>query len=499
MPTSYSSDKSNRLNLADQNFKFIISVKSKADHSVSVDITELKGYFSDRFLLNIVDYLEFRSERGISFSTLSSEAAVTLNLFKKTVRAGLLEKDVQLNLISQTFLDCLPLIDNKIKENELSNLSLIFNTKFPGIFESNVTKSDIPRKKNPLGLVGARIKNILKMSYTPSTLASIMVFVENCYEEEKITIGQWAFFNLILNTRVRIGSIFQMSVEDIVYDDKADQYYAYILPEKENVVNPQKSPFLLTRSVGRILRKQRLEVLKCENSSKVQKSEQHKIALFPTNAFLNGELDESNNKLGYFNYVGSFAHMYQNKINYLLGENKIYTRVLRHSVGTHLASNGMSAKTIKAVLRHVSERTCQAYVEIHLNGNLENLSNALEPAFDKYFPVFKDFLSSYDTYDENKVIVSDDLESGEILKEGLCGSDMRCFYAPFSCYSCKKFTPFYDVDHEINLNIIESKIVKFNSQGLAFQDSIQTLKNTKAFINLTIQACNAFKRSQNDN
>lgn len=499
MPTSYSSDKSNQLYLEDQNFKFIISAKGIADHSITVDITELKGFFSNRFLLNLIDYFEFRSERGLSLSTLKYDIDLTLNILKKTIRAGLLEKNAQLDLISLTFLDCLPLIANKINEKELSNLSLIFNTKFPSIFESNVTKSDIPRKNNPLGLVGARIKNILKMSYSPSTLASIMVFVENCYEEKKITTGQWAFFNLTLNTRVRIGSIFKMSVEDIVYDDKADKYYAYIPPEKENVINPQKSQFLLTRSVGRILRKQRLEVLKCENSSKVRKNEQHKIALFPTNAFLNGKLDESHNKLGYFNHLTSFAAIYQKKINDLLGENKIYTRVLRHSVGTHLASNGMSAKTIKAVLRHVSERTCQAYVEIHLNGNLENLSNALEPAFDKHFPVFKDFLSSNDKYDKNKVIVSDNLESGEILNEGLCGSDMRCFYAPFSCYSCKKFTPFYDVDHEKNLNIIESKIAKFNSQGLAFQDSIQTLKNTKAFINLTIQACNAFKRSQNDN
>lgn len=498
MPKSFSSDKSNRLYPEDQNLKFMISAKGKTDYSISVDITELRGYFSNRFLLNIVDYLEYRSERGLTFNTLESEKNLILSLLKKTIRAGLLEQDAQLDLISLTFLDCLPLVGNKIKEKELSNLSLIFNTKFPGIFESNVTKSDIPRKKNPLGLVGARIKSILKMSYSPSTLASIMVFVENCYEDKKITTGQWAFFNLMLNTRVRIGSLFQMSVEDIVYDDKLDQYYAYVPPEKQNVVNPQKSPFLLTRSVGRILRKQRLEVLKCENSSKVQKNEQHKIALFPTNGFLNGELDENKNKLGYFNNVDSFAVMYQKKINDLLGENKIYTRVLRHSVGTHLASNGMSAKTIKAVLRHVSDRTCQAYVEIHLNGNLENLSNALEPAFDKHFPVFKDFLSSNDKYDKNKVIVSDNLESGEILNEGLCGSDMRCFYAPFSCYSCTKFTPFYDVDHEINLNIIESKIVKFNSQGLAFQDSIQTLKITKAFINLTIQACNAFKRSQND-
>jgi len=481
-----------------QSFELIITQKNEfGDKSIRINFSKLRGYYSDRFLSNIADYLVFRSEKGIALSSIRSEGGLILSLLNKTIGSDLLKENAQLELISQTYLDCLHLIDNKLLEGELCNLSLIFNTKFPGIFGNDVNKSSLPRKTNPLGHLGSRIKNILKQSFSPATLASIMVILENCYEEGEITLGQWAFFNLMLNTRVRIGSIRMMSVADIVHDEKKDQYYAYILPEKQNVDNPQKSTFLLTRSVGRILRKQRLEVLKCNNSKNIAINNQQKIALFPSLSF-QSSCSSKKNELGFYLSVGGFANYYQTSINLLLAENKISTNVFRHSVGTHLASNGMSSKTIQAVLRHVGARTCQAYVEIHLNGNLERLSNALEPAFDKYFPVFKEFLSSNAVHDQSKVIFSDNLESGETVKEGLCGSDMRCFSAPFSCYSCKKFTPFYDVDHEINLKIIESKITKFKLQGLAFQDSIQTLKNTKAFINLTIQACNSYKSSLND-
>lgn len=462
------------------------------DKSIRINFSKLRGYFSDRFLSNIVDYLVFRAEKGVILSTLRSESFHILSLLNKTIGSGLLKENAQIELISQTFLDCLYLIDTKLVESELRNLSLVFNTKFPCIFEKDVTKSSLPRKTNPIGHLGNRIKNILKQSFSPATLASIMVILENHYEEGEITLGQWAFFNLMLNTRVRIGSIRMMSVADIVHDEKKDEYYAYILPEKQNVDNPQKSTFLLTRSVGRILRKQRLEVLKCNNSKNIAINNQHKIALFPSLRFQSSCAGKKN-ELSFYSTVNGFANYYQTSINLLLAGNKISTNVFRHSVGTHLASNGMSSQTIQAVLRHVGSRTCQAYVELHLNGNLERLSDALEPAFDKYFPVFKEFLSSNEVHDQSKVIFSDNLESGETVKEGLCGSDMRCFSAPFSCYSCKKFTPFYDVDHEINLKIIESKIIKFKSQGLAFQDSIQTLKNTKAFINLIIQACNSYK------
>lgn len=498
MSKKYRQIRNSSIEFDEQSFKLIMTQKSLISiESLRLDFSVLRGYFSDRFLLNIADYLVFRSEKGLAFSTIRSEGSLILSLLKKTIGSGLIKENAQIELMTQTLLDCLCLIDNKLLESELRNLSLIFNTKFLGIFGNDVTKSSLPRKTNPLGHLGSRIKNILKQSFSPATLASIMVILENHYEEGEITLGQWAYFNLMLNTRVRIGSIRMMSVADIVHDEKKDEYYAYILPEKQNVDNPQKSTFLLTRSVGRILRKQRLEVLKCNNSRNIAINNQNKIALFPSIAFQNVLLRKKN-ELGFYESLEGFRRCYQTPINNLLAENKISTNIFRHSVGTHLASNGMSSKTIQAVLRHVGARTCQAYVELHLNGNLERLSDALEPAFDKYFPVFKEFLFSKELYDQSKLIFSDNLESGESVKEGLCGSDMRCFSAPFSCYSCKKFTPFYDVDHEINLKIIESKITKFKLQGLAFQDSIQTLKNTKAFINLTIQACNSYKRSLND-
>ena len=479
----------------EQSFELTLKSNSQfGDVSTHFNLNKFKGYFSNHFLSKIGDFFEYRSESGISISSIQSEGHHFLGLLKKTINAGLIEKSANLEAITQIYLDCLYLIETEITVRELEILSLIFNTKFPGIFEKSVTKSAIPRKSDPLGHLGRRIKSIMKQSYSPATLACIMVFLENCYEEKRITLGQWAFFNLMLNTRVRIGSVRMMSVADIVHDEVKDEYYAYILPQKQNVDSPQKSTFLLTRSVGRILRKQRLEVLNSNNSKNIKLDNQHKIALFPSSKFQN-HLIRNDNDLGFYESLNSFQKKYQEPINNLLEENKVYTNVFRHSVGSHLASNGMSSKTIQAVLRHVGKRTCQAYVELHLNGNLDKLSNALEPAFDKYFPVFKEFLSTKDTYDPKKVIISDNLDNGEIVKEGLCGSDMRCFSAPFSCYSCKKFTPFYDADHEVNLYIIESKINKFESQGHAFLDAIQSLKITKAFINLTIEACNSFKRN----
>ena len=463
---------------------------------LKIDLSALRDYFTTRFIQSIQEYLIFRAGKGISASSLRSEGYHLTNFLKKVISSGILKKTAYIDFISSTLLSITCTIEEKFTQREYEILALIWNSGFSGLFSKEVSKTSFPKKRNPRGLLGQRLNNILELALPNDAIARIMTYLESCYEDQKITLGQWAFFNLLLNTRVRIGSIRLMTVQDIVHDESKDEYYAYILPEKQNVDNPQKSPFRLTRSVGRIIRKQRLEILKLKNAESVSLDQQHNMALFP---LLTEVLPwSSENNYGRHPNVGTFAYVYQTPINRLLGGKTINSRVLRHSVGTHLASMGMSSKTIQSVLRHVGTRTCQAYIEIHLNGNIDLLSDALEPAFDKYFPVFKEFASIKNQENKKNVIKSDNLDTGETLEEGVCGSEMRCFSAPFSCYSCNRFIPFYDVDHEINLKIIDSKIEKFQGQGLAFQDAIQTLKRTKSYISLVNQACIDFERQSNE-
>lgn len=475
---------------------FLENTTNSNNEYIKIDLSTLRGYFTKRFIQSIQEYLIFRAGKGLSTSTLRSEGYHLTSFLKKVISSGLLKKNASLDFISSILLSLACTVEEKFTQREFEILALIWNSGFTGIFSKEVTKTSIPKKKDPRGLLGKRINSILELALPNDAIARIMTHLEGCYEDQKITVGQWAFFNLLLNTRVRIGSIRLMTVQDIVHDESKDEYYAYVLPEKQNVDNPQKSPFRLTRSVGRIIRKQRLEVLKLKNAESVSFDQQHNIALFPS--LTEGVIFSSENNYGRHQNASSFAYFYQTPINRLLGEKNINSRVLRHSVGTHLASIGMSSKTIQSVLRHVGTRTCQAYIEIHLNGNIDLLSDALEPAFDKYFPVFKEFASFKNQKNKNKVIRSDNLDTGETLEEGVCGSEMRCFSAPFSCYSCKRFIPFYDVDHEINLRIIDSKIEKFQALGSAFQDAIQTLKRTKSHISLVIQACLDFERKSNE-
>ena len=460
--------------------------------------SNLKGWFSDRLILTMIDYLLSRLESGLSGVTVYSEGYQLVNLLTKAVTSGIIDKKEGMDELTPIFLYSLCTIEVKIRGKELSNLCTIFNSGFPHIFSSNVNKSDIPRKEDKKGLLGRSLHNIMQLALSRQSLAGIIIALEDAYENKKLSLGSWAFFNLSLNTRVRIGSIRMITLGDIVHDEAKDEYFAYILPEKQNVDLPQKSPFKLSRGVGKLLRKQRLVILKSPCAKLVPIEDSHKLALFPAKTSDKTGLWIAADNFGMYKETSSFASAYQSPINKLLGDRTINTQVFRHSVGSHMASIGMSAKTIKAVLRHVGERTCQAYVELHFQGNIEKLSDALLPAFEKHFPVFKEFSSLHEQHAQEKLINSDNLNTGEVVVEGVCGADMRCLYAPFSCYSCRKFTPFYDADHEVNLRIIESRIEQFRSMGHAFNESIETLRRTKAFITLTVQACEVYKKELNE-
>lgn len=459
-----------------------------------IKLSKLKNWFSEEFIVTIREYLISRVEKGIKAQTVSSEGGNFIRFIESCNSGGLIKKNAQLKSISKEFLYSLHTSTN-IKAYDLDNLKKIFNTGYPGIFDADVIKLDIPTIVDKKGLLGKRLENILKSSLTRDDLVSIITILETAYEDGELDLGAWAYFNLALNTRVRSGSLQLASISDLHYKMKTDEYFINLTPEKHNIDKAQKSAFKLSNSVGKILRKQRSEVLKLRAPNGISRDDAHKMALFPGRSSKSGLLisQASREHFGFVMHQSNFYQIYLKTINTILKDRKVSTNIFRHSMGSHLASMGMSAKTIRAVLRHVGDRTCQAYIDLHFQGNIDKLNSALLPAFEKHFPVFKEFSTLADYENRANLIINDDLESGEEVIEGACGANILCKHAPFACYSCKKFIPFFDANHELNFNIIQSKIDQFHKMGHAFSDSIETLRSTQKFITLTIQACNSYK------
>ena len=191
----------------------------------------------------------------------------------------------------------------------------------------------------------------------------------------------------------------------------------------------------------------------------------------------------------------SFRSAYLNPIIQLRNSIKFDFNALRHTVGTQLATFGCSRKTIQAVLKHASDETCQAYVDIAFQGLIKELSDAIEPAFASHFPVVEKFRSMHDPVDPGKAVRSFDMESGKTELTGECGRRIACQYAPIACYPCHRFIPCYDVEHGVNLKVVEAEIKKFEAAGLPYQHLVNTYKEARIYIMLVVAASEQYRNA----
>lgn len=169
--------------------------------------------------------------------------------------------------------------------------------------------------------------------------------------------------------------------------------------------------------------------------------------------------------------------------------------MLRHTIGTQLAQSGCSAKTIMAVLKHASDIVCNAYVDIAFYGLINELSDAMRPAFQAHLPVFEKFRTKSETIPPDKAIFSDNQESKQTELTGECGKIIMCEHAPITCYGCGQFIPCFDADHGVNLKIVENEIEVLSKSGKPYEHLVNKAKQSKHEIMLVINACELYKQT----
>jgi hypothetical protein len=154
-----------------------------------------------------------------------------------------------------------------------------------------------------------------------------------------------------------------------------------------------------------------------------------------------------------------------------------------------------SAATIAAVLKHANDQACQTYVDIVFEGLIDELSDGLHPSFEEHFPAFKAFASKHDQIPRERAIVSEDLDTGRTETFAVCGRQVICQYAPFSCYTCPRFIPCWDADHSINQDVVEREIRDFEGQGLAMQTQVKKYKHLFNSIRVVVIACDVKRKA----
>jgi integrase len=463
--------------------------------AIIVDLSDLRRGFSARFLVNLKDLLiEWR--KTISLTTVASRSKHLRILFKKVVNLGLFDSEI--DVIDETFLLALDATVEEITESPLQSLRLLFlNSPDSQLWAPGLHADYFPLFKHKKGRHGRQISRILAKALTRSACVHILSRCEHAYDLGEIDIGLFAYANLAFAVFCRPESYRQIQLRDLIFDKKSNSYYLYILPTKTNVENPTKICYKINEPLGVLLQKQRQNVVE-QYSHLVDVRDVSRLALFPARE-LNGDKSAwrhkyANDHFGMYKDSKYLTVAYPRQIQKrcLSIGLSIGANVLRHTVGTQLAQTGASSRTIQAVLKHATDIVCRAYVDIAFNGLIQELSDAMQPAFEKHLPVFTRFRSKYDCIDPAQAIRSDDLHTGKIELTGECGKLIQCEYSPITCYGCARFIPCWDADHSVNLAIVEQEIEDYKRRGKPFEQLIERARTAKYQIILVMNSADRY-------
>jgi hypothetical protein len=315
-------------------------------------------------------------------------------------------------------------------------------------------------------------------------------------------IGHFSFVNLAFSVFCRPESYRRIRLDDLVCDTDNDSFFIYIPPVKTRVHQPDKICYKINQSVGVLLQKQRQHVI-ASSSHLVDAVDIGKLALFPSRQFYANKSgwrsQYSNENFGECKRSGTFSSSYPRQIKkqfFKDTELKLSSNVLRHTVGTQLAQSGCSAKTIMAVLKHATDKVCIAYVDIAFHGLINELSDAMRPAFEAHLPIFKRFSSKIEVIPVDKAIHSEDLQTGRTELTGECGKQIQCEHAPITCYGCHRFIPCFDADHSVNLDIVQREIDHFKKSGKPYEHLIKRCQTSKYEILLVMNACDRYQQAK---
>lgn len=475
------------------------SIGEQLNSIVSIDFSELRQGFSDEFILHLKDHLIQRRTKVI-LNSIDGESRNLRRLFRKVIDLKLFKEKI--SVIDESFLLVLEATIESFSYNDLRFLKMAFiSNPHSLIFAQSLHRSDFPEKKEKKGKYGRQIGAILAKAHTRAACVSILSSCEQAYEKGEMDIGLFSFVNLAFAVFCRPESYRQIRLEDLNFDNASKSFYIYISPAKSSVHRPQKICFQINENLAALLQKQRQHVVQKYGHLVNSKEMIGKLALFPARRL---KQDMSawvanfpNQHFGMLKSGSDFSKSYTEVVQRSLldARHTIGANALRHTVGTQLAMFGASAQTIKAVLKHVGDDTCKAYVDIAFQGLINELSDAIQPAFNHFLPAIERFRSKNDPVPLDKAIRTDNLLTGETLLAGECGKKIQCEHAPIVCYGCHRFIPCWDADHSINLKILQEEIDGFKRLGKPFQHMVDKALEAKYQIVFVMNASERYRQT----
>lgn len=466
--------------------------------SENFDLAGLTDGYEMAFLMAFKDLFIERRKR-VTLRTLKNEYKGIKVLLAKMQAAQWAKHKVA--VIDYAFLTDLRDFDGDISHQYLRWLTGIFTAhRDSPVFAHGLVGSDFPKKTEKKGKLGKRIEIVLTKALSRSVCVHILGAVERAWEKDEIDIGLFAFAQMAFLAFVRPDTYIRLTLGDLftVNDEATGEKNYYLLltfPKARTHVAPNRVPFKLNRRIGELLSLQRIHVEETYGHL-VDKEYLHRLALFPSRnlnsdgrwqvkvAIENfGRLNDSHIRFQYLDPIRKLA------------DTLFDFNALRHTVGTQLAQAGLSAEEIQAVLKHASDETCRAYVDIHFHCMIDQLSEAMEPAFIKHFPVIERFRSTSDPIDPTKAITSRSEDGRRKELTGECSALIACQFAPICCYACHRFIPCYDVDHSINLDKVEAEIRRYESAGKPFQKMLEMSKEARLYIMLVIAASERYRET----
>lgn len=463
----------------------------------SFDLRELCIGYENTFLLTLKETLIAR-RKHIAFLTVKHEIDQIRVLLRKVQLQQV--GNPRVTHIDHAFLLILRTILQDVSIRGLTSFRQLFseNRESP-LFAHDLSPSDFPVKKPVKGYQGVKIDAILSKALSRTAQVEILRRSEDAFESGAIDIGHFAFLHLAFHTYCRPSSYHRLTLADLQIDvDPETQVKTYsllVIPKKTGISTNclKKITYQLDSTVGELLEAQRIQVIKVWGHL-VTNDEIGKLALFPARGVGSDNHWKANHARAHFGETDDFTFRrgYLEPILKLQESITFDFNGLRHTVGTQLAVAGCSATTIAAVLKHASPKNCQTYVDIAFQGLINTLSDTMEPAFETHFPAFR---SKNDPIPPVKAINSIELATGHRELTGECGKTNACQYAPLACYACIRFTPCFDADHSVNLRLVESEIIKYESGNLPFRELTRQFKEARRYIILVVAAASQYQNS----
>lgn len=456
---------------------------------LSCDLTALSEGFTEDFLLHLKEYFLERCNQ-VGLSAIGAAFSAITALFRKVIDLNLYATRVP--IIDESFVLCIAANRERFTKHQLRYFRTAFrNNPDSPLFSSGLADSDFPVYQSKKGRHGEQIDSILAKALSRAAVAHILDVADTAYATGQMDIGHYSFVHLSFAVFCRPNSYRQIRVGDFSASTSG-HYSIRIVTAKTGEEFPSKVNYCINEHLGVLLAKQRQHVV-AQYGHLVHPNDVEKLALFPARRLNNGNSrwahDYANQNFGMYRDSNRFTVGYTKNIKrthfarekFTLGAN-----ALRHTIGTHLAHSGVHKTTIQAVLKHAQPQTCQAYVDIAFRGLMEELSEALRPAFAEHLPALINFRSRNDPVATEKAVKSWDQETNLFEDTGECGKSIACANAPIVCYGCFRFIPCWDADHGINLRIVEKDIERMRKRGKPFEHMLARARTAKSQIVLVM-------------